>query len=141
MQQVGATLHRGARASHRHGLSCCGAQALERRLSSCGAWAQLLRGMWDLPRPGLEPVSPALAGRFSTTAPPRKPGDHTLSALVYSRHSRPFNYHFMCHQLLGYLREEGCPMLLMAMAIVIAGSTAALHLIDGLWRVVAIVNH
>ena len=28
--------------------------------------------MWDLPRPGLEPVSPALAGRFLTTAPPRK---------------------------------------------------------------------
>ena len=45
-----------------------------RRLSSCGSRAQLLRGMWDLPRPGLEPVSPALAGRFSTTAPPGKPG-------------------------------------------------------------------
>ena len=44
-----------------------------RRLSSCGSWAQLLRGMWDLPRPGLEPVSPALAGRFSTTAPPGTP--------------------------------------------------------------------
>ena len=44
-----------------------------RRLSSCGSWAQLLRGMWDFPRPGLEPVSPALAGRFSTTAPPGKP--------------------------------------------------------------------
>ena len=29
--------------------------------------------MWDLPRPGLEPVSPALAGRFSTAAPPGKP--------------------------------------------------------------------
>ena len=29
--------------------------------------------MWDLPGPGLEPVSPALAGRFSTTAPPGKP--------------------------------------------------------------------
>ena len=29
--------------------------------------------MWDLPRPGLEPMSPALAGRFSTTAPPGKP--------------------------------------------------------------------
>ena len=41
-----------------------------RRLSSCGSRAQLLRGMWDLPRPGLEPVSPALEGRFSTTAPP-----------------------------------------------------------------------
>ena len=44
-----------------------------RRLSSCGSRAQLLRGMWDLPRPGLEPVSPALAGRLSTTAPPGKP--------------------------------------------------------------------
>ena len=43
------------------------------RLSSCGSRAQSLRGMWDLPRPGLEPVSPALAGRFSTTAPPGKP--------------------------------------------------------------------
>ena len=29
--------------------------------------------MWDLPGPGLEPVSPALAGRFSTTAPQGKP--------------------------------------------------------------------
>ena len=44
-----------------------------RRLSSCSSRAQLLRGMWDPPRPGLEPVSPALAGRFSTTAPPGKP--------------------------------------------------------------------
>ena len=44
-----------------------------RRLSSCGARAQLLRGTWDLPRPGLEPVSPALAGKLSTTAPPGKP--------------------------------------------------------------------
>ena len=44
-----------------------------RRLSNCGSRAQLLSGMWDLPRPGPEPVSPALAGRFSTTAPPGKP--------------------------------------------------------------------
>ena len=43
------------------------------RLSNCGSRAQPPRGMWDLPRPGLEPVSPALAGRFSTTAPPGKP--------------------------------------------------------------------
>ena len=43
------------------------------RLSSCGSRAQLLCGMWDLPRPGLEPVSPASAGRLSTTAPPGKP--------------------------------------------------------------------
>ena len=44
-----------------------------RRLSSCGSRAQPLHGMWDPPRPGLEPVSPALAGGFSTTAPPGKP--------------------------------------------------------------------
>ena len=44
-----------------------------RRLSSCGSRAQPLCGMWDPPRPGPEPVSPALAGRFSTTAPPGKP--------------------------------------------------------------------
>ena len=44
-----------------------------RRLSSCGSWAQLLHGMWNLPGPGLEPVSPALAGRFATTAPSGKP--------------------------------------------------------------------
>ena len=49
-----------------------------RRLSSCGSRAQLPRGMWDLPRPGLQPVSPALAGRLSTTAPPGKPQQITL---------------------------------------------------------------
>ena len=54
-------------------LTVAGHRLQTRRLSSCGARAQLLRGMWDLPRPGLEPASPALAGRFSTTAPPGKP--------------------------------------------------------------------
>ena len=88
----GVTLCCGARASHCGGFSCCGARALgarssvvvacglsscgswapERRLSSYGAQAQVLCGMWDLPGPGLEPVSPALAGRFLTTAPPGK---------------------------------------------------------------------
>ena len=28
--------------------------------------------MWNLPRPGIEPMSPALAGRFLTTGPPGK---------------------------------------------------------------------
>ena len=60
------------------GLSGCGSWALERRLCSCGAQAQLLRGMWDLPGPGLKPVSPALAGRFLTTVPPGKPSNFFL---------------------------------------------------------------
>ena len=44
-----------------------------RRLSNHGPRAQPLHGMWDPPRPGPEPVSPALAGRLPTTAPPGKP--------------------------------------------------------------------
>ena len=44
-----------------------------RRLSNRGPRAQPLRGTRDPPRPGLEPVSPALAGRLPTTAPPGKP--------------------------------------------------------------------
>ena len=71
--QAGATLHCGARASHYRGLSCWEHRLQTRRLSICGSRAQLLRGMWDHPKPGLEPVSPALADRFSTTAPPGKP--------------------------------------------------------------------
>ena len=55
-----------------HRLSSCGSRALELRLSSCGAQALLLHGMWDLPGPGIEPMSPALAGRFLTTVPPGK---------------------------------------------------------------------
>ena len=62
-------------------LSSCGVQALERRLSSCGAWAQLLHGMWDLPGPGMEPVSPALAGGFLTTEPPGKPSPFSFIQL------------------------------------------------------------
>ena len=44
-----------------------------RRLSNCGSRAQPLRGVRDPPRLGLEPASPALAGRLPTAAPPGKP--------------------------------------------------------------------
>ena len=90
MWRAGATLCCGVWASHCGGFSCCGARAvgtrasvievrglsscgsraLERRLSSRGARALLLCGTWDLLGPGLEPVSPALAGGFLTTVPP-----------------------------------------------------------------------
>ena len=35
--------------------------AAEHGLSSCGAGAELLRGTWDLPGPGIKSTSPALA--------------------------------------------------------------------------------
>ena len=60
----------GAQTSHFSGFSCCRAQvqgrtsissfssrALEHWLNSCGARAQLLCGMWDLPKSGIKPVS------------------------------------------------------------------------------------
>ena len=65
--------------------SCCLAFSLQRFLwlwstgSKCAgfsSWrtqAWLLLGMWDLPGPGIEPTSPALAGRFLTTRLPGKP--------------------------------------------------------------------
>ena len=73
-----------------------------RRLSSCGSRAQLLHGMWDLPRPGLEPVSPALAGRPSTTAPPGKPSELLFSCENFYSSVSCFkkeiltHYHVMC---------------------------------------------
>ena len=38
--------------------------------------------MWDLTGPGLEPVSPALAGGFLTTAPPGKPSPRVFCLFV-----------------------------------------------------------
>ena len=66
---AGLSLSRPLVAEHR--LQTC-------RLSNRGSRAQLLRSMWDPPRPGLEPVSPALAGRLSNTAPPGKPLEWTF---------------------------------------------------------------
>ena len=43
------------------------------RLSSCGAHAQLLPSIQDLPGPGIEQVFPALQGEFLTSGPPGKP--------------------------------------------------------------------
>ena len=56
--------------------------SLERGINSCGARAQSLHSMRDLPGSGVEPMSPALAGRFSTTEPPRKPNDGDLMTLL-----------------------------------------------------------
>ena len=86
LQQAGDTLRCGARASHGSVFSYRGAWALgtqasvvvARGLSSCGAWASLLCGMWDLPEPGLKHKSPALVGGVLTTAPP---GESLLNSL------------------------------------------------------------
>ena len=50
----------------------CGAWASESRLSGGGAGSSLVPSLWDLPRSGIWPVPPALAGCLFTTEPPGK---------------------------------------------------------------------
>ena len=59
-----------------------------RGLSSCGTLAYLLCVMWKLPEPGIEPVSPALAGRL----------------LPLYLQGSPANFYF---QISEYQRERG----------------------------------
>ena len=48
--------------------------------------------MWDLPGPGLEPVSPALAGGFLTSVPPGKsPGFYSK---LFLAQENPFFFLF-----------------------------------------------
>ena len=63
------------------GFSSCSTQAQELQnvgsvghavFSSHGTWAQLLCDMWNLPKQGVEPASPALAGEFLITVPLRR---------------------------------------------------------------------
>ena len=70
-------------------------------LSNCGPRAQPLRGMWDPPRPGLEPVSSALTGRFSTTAPPGKPNGSSFdSHIILLMHYDPMTAKTLGHFIL-----------------------------------------
>ena len=78
------------------GLSSCGFQALEPRLDSCGSWAYLLQGTWDLPRSGVEPVSPALVGRPPSKHFLRQISYHTSSWEYKVQYFRQLNYSFAC---------------------------------------------
>ena len=78
--KVGATCSKwgllsscSARASHGGTFSCCEAWALQHAgLSRCDTWALLPRSTWELPGPGVEPLSLALSSGLCTTGPPRK---------------------------------------------------------------------
>ena len=58
-----------SRVSRAHRISSCSSQALKHGLCSCGTRAQLLWGLCNLPRLGVEPMCPALAGGLLTTGP------------------------------------------------------------------------
>ena len=54
--------------------------------------------LWDLPGPGIELVSPALAGRFFTTEPPGKP-------ILYKQK------YVNCYIVTGFLKATDLPYL------------------------------
>ena len=66
-----------------HGFNSCSSWPVKHRISSCDAQAQLLCGMWNLPRPGIKLLPPALAGRFLITGPPGKSDRIFLCILFY----------------------------------------------------------
>ena len=55
------------------GFSSCGSWGLQHRLNSCDTWVEVLLSPWGLSGSGIEPVSPASTGEFSTSEPPAKP--------------------------------------------------------------------
>ena len=84
---VSGDYSQGAGAPHCDGFSCCRARALGTwasvitvlELSSCGSWTLehtapgvVAQGMGNLPQPGIEPMSPALARGFFSTVQPGK---------------------------------------------------------------------
>ena len=84
--------------SRHAGFSSCGAWALESRLSSCGARAQLLRGKCNLPGPQMEPASPALSGRFLLPAiePPGSPCTVILVSSEFALLLLPYEQQELC---------------------------------------------
>ena len=79
--------------------------------------------MWDLPGPGLDTVSPALAGGFLTTAPPGKPQEPLLNYPVIDLTvPQILNYHFDIQFRLYYETHfsnllQSCHLILLRSAV------------------------
>ena len=101
----------GVWASHCGGFSCCGTRAvgiqapgvaafglsssgypaLEHRFNCCGTWAWFLWGIQDLPGPGIELMSPGLAGGFFPTESPGEPRTKPLYTLPHVSTGKNFD--------------------------------------------------
>ena len=57
----------------------------------------------DLPDPGIEPVSPALAGSFFTIEPPRKPPPQMIQMKLFTKQKQTHRHR---KQTYGYLPKE-----------------------------------
>ena len=86
LQHAGSSLHHGGSFIVMHGLSKCGAWALEHSGSltaghrlSCPEACGIL-----VPQPGIQPTSPALQGRFLTSGPPVNSQEHFILTDIIS---------------------------------------------------------
>ena len=70
----------------RMGFSGCSSRALEHSLNSCGAWALLPQGLWDLPRSGIEAPSSISSDRLLASGPPGKSQFGLIFALCLCVH-------------------------------------------------------
>ena len=121
---MGATLRWGALVSHCSDFSCCGARTrvgsvvVAPGLWGCGAQGKLPQCLWNLPRPGMETMSPTLAGRqpgdpllWSLRLMPPWTGDaimgtRTSSGWVKQAQLLPCrDLQFRCFKLLSIVRE------------------------------------
>ena len=88
LAEHGPQVHRFPQLSA-HGLLSCDLWTLKHWLTSRGAQAQLLRGMRNPLRPGIEPMYPALQGRFLTTRSPGEPQNNASNDLLSNKKSVP----------------------------------------------------
>ena len=84
--------------------------------------------MWDLPRPGLEPMSlprpglkpmsPELAGRFSTTAPPGKPSNRIFDGSIGTFILKLLHVMHGFKQMMNYVGVNGMKQIMNAIMLV-----------------------
>ena len=76
------------------GVSSGGVRTLKDSFNGCVTLTQLLCDMWDPLRPGMEPVSPALAGRRFTAELPGKPMNSKVIQSHVHTHTHTHIYSF-----------------------------------------------
>ena len=73
--------------------------------SSCGTGTWLLHGMLNLPRPGIEPMSPELADGFLSTVPPGK-SEHLFLCPLVTCMSLECLFGSSAHVLTSFLKKN-----------------------------------
>ena len=81
------------------GFSCCGTGSRGTGFSGSSVRAWLTCSMWNLPRPGTEPIPPALAGRLVTTEHRKVPNN-----IFFKRHN--YILQFSCSVMSDSLRPH-----------------------------------